>query len=139
MAASNLIDTNVIIRYLVEDPQTIPKKFKGIYSFFQKIEQGETKIELTELVVFESFFVLTRIYKIPLSEATETLSKLIMLKGVKVENRKRMVHCLKTLHKNYIDLVDAYLITLAKEKGQKGIYSFDKDFTKCGLELLEIK
>ena len=34
------IDTNVIIRYLVEDPATIPPKFRGVYSFFEKVEIG---------------------------------------------------------------------------------------------------
>lgn len=32
----NFIDTNVLIRYLVEEPGTIPIKFEGVFSFFQK-------------------------------------------------------------------------------------------------------
>lgn len=34
----SLISTNVIIRDLVEDPDTIRPKFKGMYAFFGKVE-----------------------------------------------------------------------------------------------------
>jgi hypothetical protein len=44
--AANFIDTNVIIRFLVETPNTIHKKFSGVFSFFKKVETGEIKIEL---------------------------------------------------------------------------------------------
>ena len=75
---ASFIDTNVIIRYLVEIPDSISKKFKGVFPFFNRVETGEVKVELTELVLFESFFVLTRVYEIPVAEASETLSKLIL-------------------------------------------------------------
>ena len=137
--AGNFIDTNVIIRYLVEEPETIPKKFKGVFSFFQKIEKNEIKIELTELVLFESFFVLTRLYQIPPKEVSKTLSQLIPFKGINLPNKNLMLTCLKILQEQTIDLVDAYLIACSKEKKVKGIYSFDQDFAKHGLHLLEIK
>ena len=53
------IDTNVIVRYLVEKPQAIPSKFKGVYSFFQAIENGDKKVHLTDVVLFQTYFVLT--------------------------------------------------------------------------------
>ena len=135
----NPVDTNVIIRYLVETPETIPQKFKGVFSFFKKIESGSIKVQLTELVLFESFFVLTRIYETPIDEASDVLLKLISLEGIRLENRKTMVSCFKLLLNNKIDLVDAYLIALAKEKGLDGVYSFDKDISKSGLSLLKVE
>ncbi len=137
--AGNFIDTNVIVRYLVEEPATIPKKFKGVFSFFEKVETSDIKIELTELVLFETFFVLTRLYKIPTRKVSETLSKLVSLKGIHLPNKKIMINCLDILQERSIDLVDAYLIAFSKEKGTKGIYSFDKDLAKSGLVLLEVK
>ena len=136
--AGNLIDTNVIIRYLVETPEGISKKFSGVFSFFEKVETGTITIELTELVLFESFFVLTRIYRIPPPEASEVLSKIISFKGIRLTNRKVIEGCLKILQTKKIDLVDAYLIISAKQKGIDGIYSFDKDLAKNGLRLLEV-
>ncbi len=50
-----------------------------------------------------------------------------------------MLSCLQIIAEKKIDLVDAYLIAYSKERGIKGIYSFDKDLAKTGLTLLEIK
>jgi predicted nucleic-acid-binding protein len=136
--AGNLIDTNVIIRYLVENPEDIQEKFKGVFSFFQKVEIGDIKIELTELVLFESFFVLTRLYKVPSKKAANILTKLVQFKGINLPNKKLITTCLTLIQETNIDLVDAYLISLSKEKGIKGIYSFDKDMVKCRLKKLEI-
>jgi len=136
---ASFIDTNVIIRYLIEIPGSIPKKFKGVFPFFDRVETGEVKVELTELVLFESFFVLTRVYEIPAAEASETLSKLIQFKGINLPSKKTMLSCFQIIQDKRIDLVDAYLMASSREKGIKGIYSFDKDLEKSGLKLLEIK
>lgn len=136
---ASFIDTNVIIRYLVENPGSIQKKFKGVFPFFKRVETGEVKVELTELVLFESFFVLTRLYEIPTVEASEALSKLTQFKGINLPSKKTMLSCLQIIQDKRIDLVDAYLMAVSKEKGIKNIYSFDKDLAKTGLKLLEIK
>lgn len=137
--AASFIDTNVIIRYLVENPDRIQKKFKGVFPFFERVETGAVKVELTELVVFESFFVLTRVYEIPIIVASETLSKLIQFKGINMPSKKTMLSCFQIVQDKRIDLVDAYLMASSREKGIKSIYSFDKDLAKTGLKLLEIK
>jgi len=136
--AASFIDTNVIVRFLVETPNSIQKKFGGVFSFFDKVETGEIRIELTELVLFESFFVLTRIYKIPAHEVSGALSKLVSFKGINLPNSKIIINCFQIIQEEQIDLVDAYLIAYSKAKGIKGIYSFDKDMVKAGLNLLKI-
>jgi predicted nucleic acid-binding protein len=136
---SNFIDTNVIVRYLVENPKTIQAKFKGVFTFFPKVEKGEIRIELTELVVFEAYFVLTKLYTIPPKEVAEKLSVIVSFKGVIMSDKSVMISCLKNLRNKNLDLVDAYLLAYAKKKGIKGVYSFDKDLSKYGLNLLEIR
>jgi predicted nucleic acid-binding protein len=136
---SNFIDTNVIVRYLVENPKTIQAKFQGVFTFFPKVEKGEIRIELTELVVFEAYFVLTKLYKIPPKEVAEKLSVIVSFKGVIMSDKLVILLCLEILQKKKLDLVDAYLLAYAKKKGIKGVYSFDKDLSKYGLNLLEIR
>lgn len=134
----SLIDTNVIVRYLVEDPKTIRPKFKGVYPFFEKVERGEAKIQLPELVLFETFFVLTSFYEIPAAKAARTLDLLISMKGISMQDKGLMRSCLAILQTRKIDLVDAYIVALSRRKGIKTVYSFDNDLKKSGLELLKV-
>ncbi len=133
------MDTNVIVRYFVEDPVKVHSKFKGVFSFFPKVESGAVSVELPDLVVFEVFFVLTNIYKIPQVDAAQKLSDLIAFRGFLMQNKPLMTSCLQKLQKEKIDLVDAYLLSLAKQKGILAVYSFDKDLSKHGLQLADVK
>ena len=135
----SLIDTNVIIRYLVEDPETIKPRFKGVYSFFEKVEKGELQIQLPELVLFECFFVLTSFYEVPNAKAANTLDLIVAFKGVSMQDKGLMRSCLMLLQNTKIDLVDAYILAVSRQKGIKTVYSFDNDLKKNGLELVVVK
>jgi predicted nucleic-acid-binding protein len=136
---TKLVDTNVIIRYLVENPTRIQSKFNGVFTFFPRVERGEIKIELCELVLFESFFVLTNLYEVPPKEAADKLSGIVSYKGVIMADKQLILSCLKILKTEKIDLVDAYLLAISKKKNIKQIYSFDRDLSKRGLDALSIK
>ena len=136
---TRLVDTNVIIRYLVENPDSVQSKFKGVFSFFPRIEKGEIKIELCELVLFEAFFVLTKLYEVPQKEAADKLSGIVSYKGVMMPDKALILSCLKILQTESIGLVDAYLLAVSKKKNIKQIYSFDRDLSKRGLDALNIR
>ena len=136
---TRLVDTNVIIRYLVENPDSVQSKFKGVFSFFPRIEKGEIKIELCELVLFEAFFVLTKLYEVPQKEAADKLSGIVSYKGVMMPDKALILSCLKILQTESIGLVDAYLLAVSKKKNIKQIYSFDRDLSKRGLDASNIR
>ena len=136
---TNLVDTNVIIRYLVETPDKIQTKFKGVFTFFPKVERGVIKIELCELVLFEAFFVLTKLYEVPQKEAADSLLGIVSFKGVIMPDKLLILSCLEILQTERIDLVDAYLLAFSKKKNMKSIYSFDRDLSKRGLNALDIE
>jgi len=136
---TNLVDTNVIIRYLVETPDKIQTKFKGVFTFFPKVERGVIKIELCELVLFEAFFVLTKLYEVPQEEAADKLSGIVSFKGVIMPDKPLILSCLEILQTERIDLADACLLAFSKKKNMKRIYSFDRDLSKRGLDALDIE
>ena len=134
-----LLDTNVIIRYLVEDPDAVSGRFRGVFSFFEKLEKGEIKAHLPSLVLFQAFFVLTSYYEVPPTEAAEKLEALLSFDGMTVPDEPVVRNCMRLLRERNLDLVDAYIVACSRFRGLKGVYSFDRDLEACGLKLLPIE
>ncbi|MCX7045251.1 MAG: PIN domain-containing protein [Candidatus Sumerlaeota bacterium] len=133
-----IIDANVLIRYLVEDPQVVAPEFKGVFDFFPKVERGEIAIHLPELVVFEAHHVLRSFYKVPSTESAKKLAEIVGFDGVQMNDKQMMLDCLRILQSENIGLVDAYILAYCHAKNEKDAYSFDKDLSKRGLNLLEV-
>jgi predicted nucleic-acid-binding protein len=132
------IDTNVIVRLLVERPETINLRFKGVFSFFAKLEKGVVSVHLPDIVLFQSFFVLTSYYGVPQGEAAEKLEQVVRLKGISMAEKSIAMECLRILQKEKIEIVDAWILSYSAAKGLAGVYSFDADFTRQGLKQLTV-
>ena len=74
-----LIDTNVILRFLLGDEINHYKKSVEI---FEKIEKGEIFVEILPSVLMEVYFVLTKFYKINKKEVLNDLKKILLLNGI---------------------------------------------------------
>jgi predicted nucleic acid-binding protein len=46
-----LLDTNVLIRFLTSDKT---QKFRGVYALFESVEQGDLRVELKLIVLFQN-------------------------------------------------------------------------------------
>ena len=129
-----LIDTNVIVRFLIgdEDP-----KYKNLYNFFMLLEQGKIQVELKLIVLFQVIFVLTSFYKIPRPRVAEVLSDLLKYRGIKIKEKKTVKRMLLLWKEHSLDIVDCYLLALLETEPQNVLYSYDKDFDKFGLNRKE--
>jgi len=122
-----LIDTNVIIRFLVGDH---PEHLEIASEIFLKIEQGEYKVEILESVLMEVLFVLTKFYKLPKKDVINDLKKIIALQGI-VGDKILLMETLTVVESKNIDFVDALICAKSHLHGY-GKLSFDKDVTrKC--------
>ncbi len=122
-----LIDTNVIIRFLVGDH---PEHFAIATEIFTKIEQGEYEVEILESVMMEVLFVLTKFYKLPKADIIEDLKKIIALRGV-AGDKVLLIETLNIVETKNIDFVDALICAKSRLQGY-GKLSFDKDVNqKC--------
>ena len=61
----SLIDTNIIIRFLVGDHK---EHLRIATEIFTQIENGEIEVEILDTVIMEALFVLVKFYKLPKSE-----------------------------------------------------------------------
>ncbi len=67
-----LIDTNIIIWFLVGDHQ---EHLEVATDIFTKIENTQIKAEILDSVLIEAYFVLVKFYKLPKNEVIEDLKK----------------------------------------------------------------
>lgn len=133
------LDANVIVRYLTESPQHVDAEFEGVFSFFEKLETGNLSVFLPDLVLFQSYFVLTSFYEVPRFEVADKLRRIVEFPGILMTEKNIIVACLRRLQSQNLDVVDCYLLAWTECRGINCVYSFDSDLGKNGLELLKIK
>lgn len=119
-----IIDTNVILRYLIGD---ITSQFKKAKEIFEEIEADKTKGLVSLLVLDELIWALEKYYELNKAVYLPEILKILALKNLKIiEVRKELVvRILKVMEKKKIDFTDVYLGQIA---GKREILSFDRDF-----------
>jgi len=120
-----LLDTNVIIRFLVGDHE---EHLMIATEIFTKIESGEYEVEILESVVMEVLFVLVKFYKIPQIEVINDLKKIVALRGV-AGDKVLLIETLNIIGEKNIDFVDALICAKSRLHGY-GKLSFDNDVNK---------
>lgn len=122
-----LLDTNIIIRFLVGDHQDHLAKSIEI---FKDIESAKMQVEILDGVLMEAFFVLTKFYKLPKSEVINDLKTILALNGVINSNKPILYETLTLIEVKNIDFVDAMICAKTKLQGFVKL-SFDNDLEKC--------
>ena len=122
-----LLDTNVIIRFLVGDHQEHLAKSIAI---FKEIESAKLQVEIVDGVLMEAYFVLTKFYKLPKNEVINDLKAILTLNGVINSNKTILYETLNIVENQNIDFVDALICAKSKLQGF-GKLSFDSDVDKC--------
>ena len=122
-----LLDTNIIIRFLVGDHQEHLAKSIEI---FKDIESAKLQVEILDGVLMEAFFVLTKFYKLPKDEVINDLKTILALNGVINSDKIILYETLNIIEVKNIDFVDALICAKSKLQGF-GKISFDSDLKKC--------
>jgi predicted nucleic-acid-binding protein len=112
-----LIDTNVILRYLMADHEKFSPKAKA---FMVKVSQEKTKAEIPAVVIVECVYVMEKFYRIPRREIADKLSRIF--------NLSEILEALIYFEASKADIVDCLLA--AASAHDRIVVSFDKDFTE---------
>jgi predicted nucleic-acid-binding protein len=120
-----LIDTNVILRYLLDDHKRFGPKSKA---FMQNLAKGEKKAELPSVVVVECVCIMEKFYEIPQKEIVDKLGRILNIKGIVNPDKSEILDALVKYQNSGADIVDCILA--ANSSPQRVIVSFDKDFKK---------
>ena len=117
-----LIDTNVILRYLLGDHKIFSPKAKA---FMELVSQGTKKAEIPSVVIVECVYVMEKFYKIPKNEIVDTLSKILNFIGIINRDKSEILEALLKYANSNTDIVDCLLAAISSP--EKVIISFDKD------------
>ncbi len=129
-----LLDTNVIVRFLVSDKSP---KYKNLYSFFESLEYGKMKVELKLIVLFQVLFVLKSFYKVPKDQIANGITDLLKYKGIVIKNKTMIRRMMEMWRNKKLDIVDCYLIAILENDSQNLLYSYDRDFDKFNINRKE--
>ncbi|MBI2590972.1 MAG: PIN domain-containing protein [Candidatus Blackburnbacteria bacterium] len=121
------IDTNVILRFVLNDHPVYSPKARDIFS---DVEADKIKVFISLVALTEVVFSLERFYKRPKKEICEKLLFILALEGVKTEKLKILKEAFGVYLTKNIDFPDAYQAILMKSKKVKKIYSFDHHFNR---------
>lgn len=119
------LDTNYIIRFLLNDNKEMAKRAEDVIL-------NET-VYISNEVIAEAVYVLEGVYKISKKDISETMMRLLSLKNINVENRSVLFSALHIFQENSLDFVDCLLCGYSKDDEIK---TFDKKLQKCIERLL---
>lgn len=127
------VDANVLLRFLTNDP---PDMAERVEQLLQRAERGEVTLLVHPTVVAEMIWVLASFYGYPKVQIADKLIPLLERPGLRIQQEQVVIAGVAVMARHNVDFADAFLAELARVPGS-GICSFDRDFRKLQVELLQ--
>ncbi len=129
------LDTNVFLRYLLED---VDHQFEKAKKVIEEIQNGEKTGRISILVINELVWILEKYYGLKRSIYIPKILKILLIDQMKVIEIKKedLKNILEKFQKQKFDFTDMYLAHIASPER---IFSFDKDFEKIKKDFLYLK
>jgi predicted nucleic acid-binding protein len=121
-----LVDTNLIVRYLVQDHE---RHAKAAGKLFNACDRGDVVIVVLAAVLAECVFVLESFYEHPRGDIASTLGRLISSPGVEIAGAAIHLDALDRYRRTKIHFVDCLIAATAAAENTP-VASFDQDFRK---------
>ena len=126
------VDTNVLIRALVDDPGQ-PAQVEAAKVLLKKA--GE--VFISQIVQVETVWVLETVYALKRNDITEVLDTLALNSAYHIEHEHLFVNALVMFRNNKADFAD-YLILAAAQNVNITLATFDKRLSRSpGVKLIE--
>ena len=121
-----LVDTNVLVRFFTGQPSDMASKAKALVA---QAEAGTVVLDILPVIVAETIYTLESFYGMDRQEVAHKLHLFLQSKGVRVQERARVLDALLR-HRDYsVHFADAYLAAAAADSGLT-VSSFDRDLDK---------
>jgi len=120
MVSKFVLDTNILIRFLTNNPK---KQAAAVESLFKKA--GLRSLLIPDVVLVEAVFVLLSFYNLPKEEIIENIASLITFNKFNL-HRSLFKKTLELYSKYPISFVDAYVGAVSRTEPRRIIYTYDK-------------
>lgn len=124
------LDTNILVRFLVNDDKKQARKAKNI---FEGAERHDQRLMVVTPVVLELIWVLSAVYEYPREEILDSLEQLLLLPVIEFEHPQRMRKLLSTGRSSSTDLSDLLIGICGQDMKSENTLTFDKDASKSPL------
>jgi predicted nucleic-acid-binding protein len=121
-----LIDTNLIVRYLVQDHE---KHAKAAEKLFDACDRGELILVVLPVVLAECVFVLDSFYGRSRADISSALATLISSPGIEISDAAIHLDALQRYRQTKIHFVDCLIAATAVAENTP-VATFDQDFRK---------
>jgi predicted nucleic acid-binding protein len=126
MNKQRLVDTNLIVRYLVNDHE---KHARAAGKLFEACDRGEVIVVVLPAVLAECAFVLESFYRHPRADIASALGRLISSPGVEISEVAVHLDALNRYKGTKAHFVDCLIAAHAAARNV-AVCSFDQDFRK---------
>lgn len=124
----NLIDANILIRFLARDDEEKAERCK---SLLEAVVKGKSpRLFVCDLAVAEIIWVLESFYGLSKAEVQRKIEGILNTSNLEFQNKSIISESVIIYATHNIDFIDAYQATLAKQAQITNIYSYDTDFDK---------
>lgn len=128
MTPDALLDTNVILRFVLNDNVDHSPRAKTL---METIERGTRSVRLSDTVIFETVFTLSKTYGLPRPMISNDLLKLLDLPGIVLPGKRMYPDVFdRWVREPSLSFADSYHLSLAKHLGLRKIISFDRKIAK---------
>ena len=110
MSKRRLVDTNLIVRYLVQDHE---KHAKAAGILLEACDRGEVVIVVLPAVLAECVFVLESFYEHPRADIASALSRLVSSPGIEISQVAIHLDALDRYKRTKIHFVDCLIAATA--------------------------
>lgn len=117
------LDTNVVVRYLVQDD---PKQSAIANKIFEQQLTPGHKGFICSVVLCEIIWVLARAYKQPREKLREVINLLLLVDSLEVEHRDATWRALRNFTETSADFSDLLIAHINKEAGTTATVTFDR-------------
>lgn len=136
MSREAILDSSVLIDMIVPSHSDHHRRASAL---IHRVSSGDLTLHISHTVLFESAYVLSKVYRIPRALIAEELTNMLNLDNLEIPEKPLIAATLALwIEESPLSFADCYHLVLARSLGLNAVYSFDKKMGRYpGVERIE--